>query len=145
MLEVFTDGACSLVKPTGLGPGGWAWAIQNGPERSGYEPSTTNQRMEMTAVLMALRQLPGPMTIVTDSAYVSNCFRDCWYLKWRQNGWVNSTKQPVANRDLWEPMIELVLDKQVGFRHIRGHQGIEMNEYVDKLCVAAKQMGMARD
>src|SRR5215212_2541071 len=103
---VFTDGAC-LGNP---GPGGWAWAVPgpDGPFASGFSPLTTNQRMEINAALEAARTLPGRLEIVSDSTYVVNCFRDRWWEGWLARGWTNSQKKPVANRDLWEPLIELV-------------------------------------
>lgn len=137
-LHVYTDGACSGTP----GPGGWAWAVRghDGVEGFGSEPSTTNQRMEMTAVLEALRALNGDrILIVSDSAYVVNCFKAAWYHRWQDNGWRNAKNQPVANRELWEPMIVLAEAMHVKWEHIRGHSGDFMNEYVDKLAVAAKQ------
>jgi ribonuclease HI len=136
MIEVFTDGACQ----GNPGPGGWAWAIA--PEGvvfgSGGAKHTTNQRMEMTAVLEALRTVEGDaITIVSDSTYVVHCFRDRWYVKWQSNGWKNSKKEPVANADLWKPLIELVLERAPAFRWVKGHSGNPMNELVDRLAVAA--------
>jgi ribonuclease HI len=136
MIEVFTDGACQ----GNPGPGGWAWAIA--PEGvvfgSGGAKHTTNQRMEMTAVLEALRAVDGDsITIVSDSTYVVHCFRDRWYVKWQSNGWKNSKKEPVANADLWKPLIELVLERRPAFRWVKGHSGNVMNELVDRLAVAA--------
>ena len=134
-IEVFTDGACQ----GNPGPGGWAWAVA--PDGvtcgSGGEARTTNQRMEMTAVLMALRTLEGPLAIVSDSTYVVNCFRDRWWVRWKSNGWRNSKKEPVANIDLWEPLIELVVDRQPTFRWVKGHSGDPMNDLVDQLAVVA--------
>src|ERR687894_2910235 len=101
---VYTDGAC-LGNP---GPGGWAWAVPGGPFASGAEKATTNQRMEITAALEAVRALPGPLEIVSDSTYVVNCFRDRWWEQWQARGWLNKAKKPVANRDLWEPLIDAV-------------------------------------
>ena len=91
------------------------------------------------AVLEALRSNDGPVTIVSDSTYVINCFRDRWYVKWQQNGWKNSQRQPVANADLWRPLIELVLARKPEFRWVKGHSGDKMNDLVDRLAVAAAQ------
>ena len=139
-LVVYTDGACS----GNPGPGGWGWAVSPAgePSGSGGEQATTNQRMEIHAVLDALSVLtsaePGrPIEIVSDSTYVVNCFRDRWHDKWRRSGWKNSKKQPVANRDLWEPLIELVESNDVSFRWVKGHSGDRMNDLVDALAVAA--------
>lgn len=130
---VFTDGACK----GNPGPGGWAWAIEDGPWCSGYEPATTNQRMEITAAYRAVVDNPGPLRIVSDSMYVVNCFRDEWWKGWQQRNWLNSKKQPVANRDLWEPLVELVQQRDVVFEWVKGHSGHEMNDLVDRLAVAA--------
>jgi ribonuclease HI len=134
-IEVFTDGACQ----GNPGPGGWAWAVAPDGVRcgSGGEAHTTNQRMEMTAVLMALRSLDGPLTVVSDSTYVINCFRDRWWVRWQANGWRNSKKEPVANVDLWQPLIELVVARKPTFRWVKGHSGDPMNEMVDQLAVVA--------
>ena len=140
-IEVFTDGACS----GNPGPGGWAWAVSpdGQPQGSGGESHTTNQRMELRAVLEALGALgvgseAGPIVVVSDSTYVVNCFRDGWWKGWLAKGWVNSQRKPVANRDLWEPFIELVRGHPgVRFRWVRGHSGDPMNDLVDRLAVAA--------
>lgn len=134
-LVIFTDGACQ----GNPGPGGWAWAIS--PEGvvhgSGGEARTTNQRMEIMAVLDALRSLDGDLTVVSDSTYVVNCFRDRWYERWMKNGWRNSKKEPVANTDLWAPLIALYLKRRPAFRWVKGHSGDPMNDLVDRLAVAA--------
>jgi len=133
---VFTDGACS----GNPGPGGWAWAVAPGgtPCGSGGEESTTNQRMELTAVLEALRALGNSdVEIVSDSTYVVNCFRDGWWRNWRRNGWRNSQRKPVANVDLWEPLIDLVESGSVSFTWVKGHSGDPMNDLVDRLAVEA--------
>ncbi len=130
----YTDGACS----GNPGPGGWAWAIPQGAYAVGAEPHTTNQRMELTAVLEAVRAIHGPLDIVSDSTYVVNCFRDRWWEGWLRRGWVNSAKKPVANRDLWEPLVTLVNERgDVTFRWVKGHGGDAMNDLVDLLAVEA--------
>jgi ribonuclease HI len=134
-IVVFTDGACS----GNPGPGGWAWAVApDGTRRgSGGEASTTNQRMELTAVLVALREVgTSGVEVVSDSTYVVNCFRDGWWRNWRRNGWKNSQRKPVANVDLWEPLIDLVDGSDVQFRWVKGHSGDPMNDLVDALAVA---------
>ena len=131
---VYTDGACS----GNPGPGGWAWAVPGGRFAAGAEPQTTNQRMELTAALEAVRAIEGPLDIVSDSTYVVNCFRDRWWEGWLKRGWVNSRKEPVANRDLWEPLIELVRERgDVTFRWVKGHGDDPMNDLVDRLAVEA--------
>lgn len=143
MIEIYTDGACS----GNPGPGGWAWVIA--PDGvitdSGGESPTTNQRMEITAVLRALQANEGEVTIVSDSTYVVNCFRDRWYEKWMRNGWRNSQKQPVANTDLWKPLIELYLARspRPQFRWVKGHSNDRLNDLVDRLAVAAIPTGAA--
>ncbi|MEM9515697.1 MAG: ribonuclease H [Actinomycetota bacterium] len=139
-LIVYTDGACS----GNPGPGGWGWAVapHGDPSGSGGDRSTTNQRMEIYAVLDALRaNTARPLEIVSDSTYVVNCFRDRWWVRWERNGWKNSKKQPVANTDLWRPLIELVRDDlaagRVSFRWVKGHSGDPMNDIADRLAVAA--------
>lgn len=130
--EVWTDGACS----GNPGPGGWAWATRDGRQASGGAPATTNQRMEIQAALEAVRALPGPLVVVSDSTYVVNCFRDGWWRGWLARGWVNSARKPVANRDLWEPLVALVNERgDVSFRWVKGHSGDEMNDLVDRLAV----------
>jgi ribonuclease HI len=132
---IYTDGACS----GNPGPGGWAWAEapEGTPNGSGSEAHTTNQRMEIMAVLEALRATDGPVTIVSDSTYVVNCFRDKWWVRWQANGWRNAKKEPVANADLWKPLIDLVQQRQPEFRWVKGHSGDQMNDLVDRLAVAA--------
>jgi ribonuclease HI len=131
-LEVWTDGACS----GNPGPGGWAWATRDGRRGAGGEPRTTNQRMEITAALEAVRALGGPLVVVSDSTYVVNCFRDGWWRGWLDRGWVTSAKKPVVSRDLWEPLVALVAERgDVSFRWVKGHSGDEMNDLVDALAV----------
>jgi ribonuclease HI/uncharacterized phage-like protein YoqJ len=132
---VYTDGAC-LGNP---GPGGWAWAVPDGPYASGPDPATTNQRMEIRAALEAVRTLEGPLEVVSDSTYVVNCFRDRWWEGWLKRGWLNSQKKPVANRDLWEPLIEAYRadPTRVRFRWVKGHSADRYNDLVDRLAVEA--------
>lgn len=135
-VHVYTDGACS----GNPGPGGWGWAVAPGgePNASGGERRTTNQRMELYAVLDAVRTLGDrPLAIHSDSTYVVNCFRDGWWVRWRRNGWRNAKKQPVANADLWEPLVDAVEAGDVTFTWVKGHSGDRMNDLVDRLAVAA--------
>ena len=136
MMRIHTDGACR----GNPGPGGWAWA--SGPDSfaSGCEATSTNQRMELMAVLEALREnADGPVEIVSDSTYVVKCFNDKWYAGWLRRGWKNSQGQPVANRDLWEPLFELVLNapRSITFSWVKGHSGDVMNDFVDALATVA--------
>ncbi len=144
-VRVYTDGAC-LGNP---GPGGWAWVTSDGPHASGAEPRTTNQRMELTAAWRAVEAHPDrPVTVVSDSTYVVNCFRNGWWKGWLERGWRNSKKQPVANRDLWEPFVALVTGRDdVTFEWVKGHSGDPMNDAADRLATAAAlaQEGRAGD
>ena len=131
---VYTDGACR----GNPGPGGWAWVVPDGPFGAGPASDTTNQRMELQAALEAVRAIEGPIEIVSDSTYVVKCFQDKWYEGWLRRGWVNSAKKPVANRDLWEPLVELVLERgDVTFRWVKGHAGNKWNDMADALAVEA--------
>lgn len=131
--RVYTDGACT----GNPGPGGWAWIVPDGPFAAGPAADTTNQRMELQAVLDAVTTLDGPLHVVSDSTYVVNCFRDEWWKGWRERGWLNSQKKPVANRDLWEPLIEAVTARDVEFEWVKGHAGDRWNDYADRLAVEA--------
>ena len=139
---VYTDGAC-LGNP---GPGGWAWAVPGGAFASGASPATTNQRMEITAALEAVHALAGPLVVRSDSTYVVNCFRDRWWEGWIARGWLNKAKKPVANRDLWEPLIDAVRAQpdRVRFEWVKGHSDDPMNDLVDRLAVEAATTQSAR-
>jgi ribonuclease HI len=132
---VYPDGSC-IGNP---GPGGWAWAVPDGPYASGAEARSTNQRMEIMAVIRALETLDGPLHVRSDSTYVVNCFRDRWWAGWQRRGWKNTAGKPVANRDLWEPLLALALDRSwsVEFSWVKGHSGDTMNERVDQLALDA--------
>jgi uncharacterized phage-like protein YoqJ len=104
--------------------------------------------MEITAAFEAVEAIPGTLRVVSDSTYVVNCFRDRWWEGWLKRGWTNSQKKPVANRDLWEPFIELVRARgDVDFQWIKGHSGDPMNDLVDALAVeaATTQQGRSGD
>jgi ribonuclease HI len=135
-IAVYTDGAC-LGNP---GPGGWAWARSRDDFESGYEQHTTNQRMELFAVIRAVDAFDGHMRIVSDSTYVVNCFKQRWWAGWRAKGWRNAKGEPVANQDLWRPLIEQVVDVRAGeieMAWVKGHAGDVMNELVDGLATEA--------
>ncbi len=140
---VYTDGSC-LGNP---GPGGWAWAVPAGAFASGSEKLTTNQRMEVTAVLEALRSISGPVAVVSDSTYVVNCFRQGWWKGWLARGWRNSKGDAVANQDLWRHLLEEVELRgpgQVSFRWVKGHSNSSMNAMVDRLALEAAQNQVGR-
>ncbi len=131
--EVYTDGACS----GNPGPGGWGWVMPDGPWASGAENPSTNQRMEVAAVLHAVRHIEGPIEIISDSTYVVNCFRDRWWAGWEKRGWRNSQKKDVANQDLWKPLVALYKERDVTFRWVKGHAGNHYNDEADRLAVQA--------
>ena len=139
--DVYTDGACK----GNPGPGGWGWVVPDDASGavsgSGGAEQTTNQRMELEAVLRAVETLPGSLRIHSDSTYVVNCFNDRWYEGWLKRGWKNSQKKPVANKDLWEPLIEKYLERsdEIEFIWVKGHAGDRWNERADELAVAAAE------
>jgi ribonuclease HI len=134
--QVWTDGACK----GNPGPGGWAWVADDGRWESGAEARSTNQRMEIMAAYRAVLAHDEPVTVVSDSTYVVNCFRDRWWEGWLKRDWRNSQRKPVANRDLWEPFIELYRSRtDVDFEWVKGHSGHEMNDVADRLAVAAAE------
>lgn len=133
-VAVYTDGACS----GNPGPGGWAAIlIYNGNEReiSGFEPHTTNQRMELKAAIEGLKTLKYPCSVqlYSDSAYLVNAFRQNWLGNWLGNGWLNSQKKPVENRDLWEELLRLANIHQVEWIKVPGHRDNEYNNRCDLL------------
>ncbi len=136
-VEIFTDGACQ----GNPGPGGWA-AILNyknvKKELSGAEPFTTNNRMELTAVIEALKALKEPcnVTIYTDSQYVQKGISE-WLPKWKQRGWLTSTKNKVKNVDLWKILDREASKHSVTWKWVRGHSGIPQNERCDHLAKMA--------
>ena len=135
---VYTDGSCR----GNPGPGGWGWVVPDGPWAAGAAPATTNNRMEMQAVLEALEALQGcdPVEVVTDSNYIVNCFAQRWWVGWQRRNWRNSKKEPVKNQDLWVPLIEQVLARGVAFRWVKGHAGDRWNDAADLLATGAADM-----
>jgi len=134
--RVWTDGACK----GNPGPGGWAWVSDDRRWARGAEARSTNQRMEIMAAYRAVLAHDEPLTVVSDSTYVVNCFRDGWWRGWLGKGWKNSQRKPVANRDLWEPFVELYQARdEVRFEWVKGHGGDEMNDIADRLAVAAAE------
>jgi ribonuclease HI len=139
---IYTDGACS----GNPGRGGWGAVLMSGDhfkEISGGDKETTNQRMELQAVIEALKMLKKPcnVKVYSDSAYVINCFKNRWYVNWEKNGWVNSKKEPVANRDLWEELLKLWRRHKVEWIKVKGHSGDRWNERCDELARAAVPKG----
>ena len=132
-IAVFTDGACT----GNPGPGGWGWVVPGTAWASGSEDPSTNQRMELQAVLHAVTHLAGRLEIVSDSTYVVNCFKDSWWRGWERRGWKNSQKKEVANQDLWKPLIAAYKQSDVTFTWVKGHAGNAGNEEADRLAVEA--------
>lgn len=133
-VTVYTDGACS----GNPGPGGWAAVLIYKSVRreiSGGEPETTNNRMEITAALMALKKLKESceVDIYTDSAYLHDTFSKGWISSWVKNGWRKADRKPVENRDLWEQMLPLVNAHKVTWHKVKGHADNELNNRCDEL------------
>ena len=131
MLNIYTDGACSGNQNT-TNLGGWGTVLEFGEhtkELYGSEANTTNNRMELTAVIEALKALNKDgltMRIFTDSSYVANCFKQKWYVKWEKNGWMNSQKKPVENPELWKELLALVRrHASVQFYQVKGHVNLD--------------------
>ena len=136
-VEIYTDGACS----GNPGPGGWAAVLVAGgreKEISGGEESTTNNRMELTAAIEALKRLNKPCTVIlySDSAYLVNAFLQGWMIAWKRNGWKNSTKQQVSNKDLWLELDRLSSIHRITWCKVKGHSDHEYNNRCDALAVA---------
>lgn len=132
-VEIFTDGACK----GNPGPGGWGAILRMGrheKELSGGEAETTNNRMEMTAVIKALDALIEPcrVELYSDSKYVIDGITK-WVHGWRKRGWVNASKKPVKNADLWHDLIEAVARHEIDWHWVEGHNGHPENERVDQL------------
>lgn len=149
MLKLFVDGSC---KNNGRedSVGAWAYVVLDEAEEKLFEDSgaqclTTNNRMEMTAILEGITGIldylselginePTEIEVYTDSAYVHNCITQKWYDNWQRNGWINSSKQPVKNNDLWELLIPYFENPNFTFYKVKGHTGNkDWNDYVDKL------------
>ncbi len=135
-VELFTDGACS----GNPGPGGWGTILKYGAhekELCGGERETTNNRMELTAVIMGLKALKEPciVRLVTDSKYVADGVTKGWAASWRANGWRKADKKPALNTDLWEELLDLLERHDVTIEWVKGHAGHPENERCDKLAV----------
>lgn len=136
-VEIYTDGACK----GNPGPGGWGALLRyKGVEKElkGAEAQTTNNRMELTAVIRALASLQRPcqVQIYTDSQYVQRGITE-WLSGWLRNGWRGANRQPIKNRDLWEQLHGLTAQHQIDWHWVRGHSGHAENERVDRLAVSA--------
>ena len=137
---IFTDGACS----GNPGPGGWGTILRFGEhekELSGGEANTTNNRMELTAVIEGLKALKEPceVELTSDSQYVCNGINKGWAKKWRQNNWIKSDKTKAKNPELWGELLDLLEKHKVSIIWVRGHNGHPENERCDALAVAAAE------
>jgi len=138
ILQIYTDGACS----GNPGPGGWAALLMyNGVKKeiSGFESDTTNNRMELLAVIRGLEavKLPRPIELYSDSSYVVNSINQNWIENWQRNGWRTAAKEPVKNQDLWEQLIVLNTRLKPKYIKVKGHSDNEHNNRCDELAVAA--------
>lgn len=144
-VTIYTDGACS----GNPGPGGWGAILMYQDKRrelSGFALETTNNRMELMAVIAALAALKEPcaVDVHTDSAYVCNAFRQHWIDAWLRNGWMTSAKKPVENRDLWERLLQLTKTHRVAFHKVKGHADNAYNNRCDELARAAVRDAAAK-
>lgn len=137
-VEIYTDGACS----GNPGVGGWASVLlyeQHKKELYGNNKETTNNRMELTAVIEALKALKRPcnVTLYSDSKYVIDSINKDWVYKWEANNWIKSDRKPALNTDLWKELLALLKVHRVKFVWVKGHNGNEYNERCDELAVKA--------
>jgi ribonuclease HI len=147
IVEIYTDGACR----GNPGVGGWAAVLTRGThekELSGAEAHTTNNRMELTAVIRALEALRKPVQarVFTDSEYVRRGVTE-WLAAWKARGWRTADKKPVKNQDLWERLDQLIVPHRIEWHWVRGHSGVAGNERVDRLAneaIDAFQAGALR-
>ncbi len=143
-VRIYTDGSCD----TTSGDGGWGYLLIHQDHRktaSGYRADTTNNRMELTAAVTALKALKEPcdVTLITDSQYLKRAFTDGWLDSWQANGWRTANRAPVKNQDLWETLLELAAHHHIRWRWTRGHAGDADNERVDLLALTARREGRA--
>jgi len=136
-VEIFTDGACR----GNPGPGGWAAILRAGgheKEISGADPQTTNNRMELTAAIMALEALKRPSTVAlyTDSTYLKDGITK-WIAGWKRKGWKTADRKPVKNVDLWQRLEAAMVSHRIDWHWVRGHDGHDENERADTLARAA--------
>ena len=136
--KIYTDGACS----GNPGPGGWGAVIFDQDDKqkniSGSEKNTTNNRMELLAAIMSLKKIKNNSEVVifTDSTYVKNGITE-WMKNWKKNGWKNSSKKPIKNKDLWEKLDKLCEANSVSWKWVKGHSTNEFNNLADELATKA--------
>jgi ribonuclease HI len=143
-IEIFTDGACR----NNPGPGGWGALLRCGmieKEFSGFVAQTTNNRMELTAAIEAVKQLQEACSIVltTDSQYVRQGIT-LWIDQWKKRGWRTANKEPVKNQDLWQALDAIIQQHQIEWRWVKGHSGHAENDRVDLLATEAITIGLAQ-
>lgn len=143
-IEIYTDGACS----GNPGPGGWGVVLLyqgNKKELSGFQPETTNNRMELFAAIQGLAALRESceVTLYSDSSYLINAFEKHWLENWQRNGWKTSSKAPVENQDLWKLLLLHVKNHRVHFVKVKGHSNNAYNNRCDEMAVAAIRNGRA--
>ena len=136
-VTIYTDGACS----GNPGPGGWGCILEyNGHEKelSGGEKDTTNNRMELTGVIMGLRALKEPCVVelYSDSKYVLDALQKGWVYGWKKRGWVKSDKKPALNADLWEQLLTLIARHEMHYHWVKGHADNPKNNRCDELAVS---------
>lgn len=151
MIKIYTDGSCrGNGKKKSVGAN--AFVILDEEEKviaewAGAERNTTNNRMEMKAIINAISELEeysysaqvkiDKISIYTDSAYIHNCMKQKWYINWQKNNWLNSKKEPVKNKDLWEVLIPYFTNEKITFNKVKGHADNKWNNYVDELAQSA--------
>ena len=149
MYQLYTDGSC---KGNGNGGsiGGYSFVVINENNEAemkfatGAIKNTTNNRMELSAIIDGLEYMNKNhkdfhCEVFTDSAYIFNCYKQKWYVSWKKNGWKNSKKEPVKNRELWEKLIPYFEDKRFIFNKVKGHAGHKWNEQVDTMAQSAAE------
>ena len=144
ILRIYTDGGCSG-NQSEENLGGWGAILEYGAavkELHGAEENTTNNRMEMTALLEAFKAIKKGgqrIQVFSDSSYLMNCFREKWYVKWQTNGWKTAGKKPVENRDLWEALLPFLEEHEISFYRVKGHVNLnskvtDFNKLYEKFC-----------
>lgn len=147
-IEIYTDGACS----PNPGTGGWGAVLispahnNHRKELSGATPNTTNNRMELMAVIEALQALKKTchVQLYTDSKYIQQAFEKRWVQKWQKNGWMGGNRQPIANQDLWKKLMGLSHSHEIEWLWIKGHSDHKENDRCDALAVQARKALAAR-
>ncbi len=133
-VDLYTDGACS----GNPGPGGWGCVLiynEHIKELSGYHSETTNNRMELLAVIRGFLAIKEQciVTVYTDSAYVCNAFKNGWIIAWQRNGWKTANKSDVKNQELWKELLNLMKGHEVKWRKVKGHSDNKYNNRCDEL------------